>query len=98
MRGAGFGLRSGPAVFGSERQTEGSGGGQEIDDLFDGFVGAVVGAFEAAVWPMLGVRPVVKAAVGERTAQALVEEQQEQCDLNAFSAEEVGVARAVTLD
>ena len=44
---------------------EGSGCGEEIDDLFDGFVGAVVGEFEAAVWAMLGIWSVVKAAVGE---------------------------------
>ena len=47
---------------------------------------------------MLRIRLVVKAAVGERSTQALVEKQQEQCDLNAFLGEAVGVARAVTLD
>jgi hypothetical protein len=62
----------------------GLGCGQEIDDVLDGFVGAVVGEFEAAAWAMVGVRPVVKAAVGERSAQALVKEQEEQCDLHAF--------------
>ena len=39
----------------------GLGCGQEIDDVLDGFVGAVVGEFEAAAWAMVGVRPVVKA-------------------------------------
>jgi hypothetical protein len=92
------GLRWKCVVCDAERQAEGSGCGQEIDDLFDGFVGAVIGEFEAAVWPMLRVGPVVKAAVGEGSAQALVEKQQQQCDLNAFSSEEVGVARAVTLE
>jgi hypothetical protein len=86
------------AVCDAERWAERSGCRQEIDDLFDGFVGAVVGEFEAAVWAMLRVRPVVKAAIGERSTQALVEEQQQQCDLNAFLGEAVGVARAVALD
>ena len=63
---------------------DGSGGRQQIDDLFDGVVGAVVGEFEAAIWAMLRIRPVVKAAIGERSTQALVEEQQEQCNLNTF--------------
>ena len=75
-----------------------SGCGQEIDDFFDGFVGAVVGGFEAAVRPMLGGWPVVEATVGERSAQALVEEQEEQCDLNPLGGEQVSVARAVALE
>ncbi len=77
MRDAEVGLRSRCAVCGAERRAEGSGCRQEIDDVFDGFVGAMIGAFEAAVWAMLRVRAVVKAAVGERSAQALVEKQQE---------------------
>jgi hypothetical protein len=32
--------------------------------FFDGFVGAVVGGRESAVWPMLGVWPMVEATVG----------------------------------
>ena len=68
----------------AERRAEGSGCRQEIDDFFDGLVGTVVGKFEAAVWPVVRIRPVVKAAVGERSTQALVEEQQEQCDLDAL--------------
>jgi len=84
MRGEGVGLRSGCALFGPERRAEGSGCGQEVDDFFDGLVGTVVGEFEAAVWPVLQIRPVMKAAVGERSTQALVEEQQEQGDLMPF--------------
>ena len=67
-------------------------------NFFDGFVGAVVGGFEAAVWPMLGVWPVVEAAVGERSAQALVEEEEEQGHLNPLGGEKVCVARAVALE
>jgi hypothetical protein len=76
-------LRWKSVVCDAERWADGSGCRQKIGDLFDGFVGAVVGEFEAAVWPMLRVWPVVKAAVGERSAQLLVEKHQQQCDLNA---------------
>ena len=51
-----------------------------------------------AVWPMLGIWPVVEATVGERSAQALMEEQEEQCDLNPFGGEKVGITRAVALE
>ena len=87
-----LGLCCGDAGGGGSRRR------QEIDDLFDGFVGVVVGPLEAAVWAMLLIRPVVKAAIGERSTQAFVEKQQEQGDLNAFSGQAVGVARTVTLD
>jgi hypothetical protein len=49
----------------------GSGNGEEIDDILDGFVGAVVGAFETAVWPMLRVRSVVHGET-ERGEDGLV--------------------------
>ena len=57
---------------------------QEVDDPLDGGVGAVVGGFKAAVRPMLRVRPVMEAAVGEGAAQTLVEEEEEQGDLDAL--------------
>jgi hypothetical protein len=37
-------------------------GGEQIDDVLDGLVRAVVGGFESAVWAMLRVRTVVEAA------------------------------------
>ncbi len=43
-------------------------GSEHIDDLLDGFVGAVVGGFQPAVWA------VVEAAVGERPAEPFMEE------------------------
>jgi hypothetical protein len=46
----------------------------------DGFVGAVVGGFEFAGGLVVGVGAVVEAAVGEGTAEPLVEEQKEQRD------------------
>src|SRR5262252_80112 len=41
---------------------------EKLDNIFDGFVGAVIGEFKAAVWPMLGLGAVVETAVGERSA------------------------------
>ncbi|MBO0711840.1 MAG: hypothetical protein J2P47_11245 [Acetobacteraceae bacterium] len=67
---------------------------REIDNVLDSFVGAVVGEFEAVVRPMLGIWSVVKAAVGERSAQALMKEQEEQRDLSAFCREEIVTTRA----
>ena len=58
----------------------------------DGGVGAVIGGFEPAVGPMLRVWPVMEAAVGERPAEALMEEEEEQRHLDAFLREPVGVA------
>jgi hypothetical protein len=57
----------------------------------DGGVGAVICGFEPAVRSMLRVWPVMEAAVGERPAQALVEEEEEQRHLDAFLREAVGV-------
>lgn len=56
----------------------------------------MIGGFESAVGPMLGIRLVVEAAVCERTAEALVEEQKQESDLNAFGRQAVGVASAIT--
>ena len=50
-------------------------GGEQIDDILDGLVGAVVGGFESAVWAILRVRTAVEAAVGKWSAQPFVEEQ-----------------------
>ena len=59
-------------------------GGKRSTIVLDGGVGAVIGGFEFAVGPVLGVWLVVEAAVGEWAAQALVEEQEEQGDLDAL--------------
>ena len=63
----------------------------------NGFVGAMVGGFELAGRLVMGVRAVVKAAVGEGAAEPFVKEQEEQGDLNPFWGETVGVAGSVTL-
>ena len=66
--------------------------------MFDGFVGAVIGGFEAAGGTVFGIGAMMEAAVGERSAQPFMEEQEEQRDVDAFCGEAVGVARAVALD
>src|SRR5580704_10008811 len=74
-----------------------SSGGEQIDDLLNGLVGAVVGGFELAGRLVLGVGAVVEAAVGEWAAKPFVEEQKKQGNLDPFGGETVGVAGAVTL-
>ena len=59
----------------SNNEVAASGCGEQIDDILDGLVGAVIGCFESAVWAMLRVWSVMKAAVGKRSAQPFVEEQ-----------------------
>ena len=49
----------------------------------------------AGLW--MGVRAVVKAAVGERAAEPFVKEQKEQPNLNPLGGETVGIAGAVAL-
>ena len=65
--------------------------------MLDGVVGAVVGGFKFAGGLVGGIRAVMEAAVGERPAQPLVEEQKEQRHLDAFRREAVGVAGVVPL-
>jgi hypothetical protein len=52
-----------------------SGCGEQVDDILDGLVSAMIGSFESAVWAMLRVWSVVEAAVGKGSAQPFVEEQ-----------------------
>jgi len=47
----------------------------------------MVGGFELAGRLVMGVRAVVKAAVGKRAAEPFVKEQEEQGDLNPFWGE-----------
>ena len=44
---------------------------------------------------MLGIRLVVEAAVCQRTAEALVEEQEQESDLNAFGRQAVSITSAI---
>ena len=57
----------------------------------------MIGGFEFAVRPVGRVGFVMEAAVGEWTTEALVKEQEEERDMNAFGREAVGVAAAVAL-
>ena len=59
----------------SNNEVAPSRGSEQIADVLDGLVGAVVGGFESAVWAMLRVRTVVEAAVGKWSAQPFVGEQ-----------------------
>jgi hypothetical protein len=49
----------------------------------------VIGGFESAVEPMLGIGLVVEAAICEWAAEALVEEQKQESDRNAFGGQAV---------
>ena len=71
---------------------------EHIDNPLNGFVGAVVGGFEATVWRVVGIRAVVEAAVGDRPAEPFMEEQEQQSDLDTFRGETVSVTGTVTLD
>jgi hypothetical protein len=50
-------------------------GSEDIDNLLDGFVGAVVGGFKLAVWTVFKVRLVVEAAIRDGSAEPFMEEQ-----------------------
>jgi len=73
-------------------------GSEHIDNLLDGFVSAVVGGLESTVWSVVGIRAVMEAAVGDRSAEPFMEEQKEQGDLDTFGGETVGVTGTVALD
>ena len=57
----------------------------------------VIGRFEPAVGSVLGLGLMMKAAVGEGSAQPFMKEEKEQSDLNPFRREAIGVAGSVTL-
>jgi hypothetical protein len=58
----------------------------------------VVGGLEYAVWPFDRIGSVVEAAVGKRTTEALVEEQEQERDVNTLGGQAVGIASAITLE
>jgi hypothetical protein len=59
----------------SNNEVAPSRGDEQIDDVLDGRVGAVVGGFKSAVWAILRIWTAVEAAVGKWSAQPFVEEQ-----------------------
>ena len=54
-----------------------SSGHHKVNDALDGDIGAVIGGFEPAIGAVLRVWLTMEAAVGERPADALVEEREE---------------------
>lgn len=72
-------------------------GAEQIDDVFDRFVGLVVGGLEFGVRTMGSVGFVMKATVGQWSAEALVKEEKQECDLDSLGGEVVAVTGTVTL-
>src|SRR6266581_8158153 len=70
-------------------------GGEQVDDVLDGLVGFVISGFDLAVRTMGGIGLVVESAVGQRTTEAFVKEQEQKRDVHAFGGEAVGVTAAV---
>ena len=66
--------------------------------MLNGLIGFVIRGLEFAVWLVVWVGPVMESTVGERSAETLVEEQKQQCDLHAFRGEPVGIAAAIALE
>ena len=55
-----------------------------MNDVLYGFVGLVVSGFQSTVGPICGIGLVMEATVRQRTTEAFVEEQEQECDLDAF--------------
>ena len=66
--------------------------------MLNGLIGIMVGRFEFALRPVIGIGLVMEATVGEGTAEALVEEEEQERDLHAFGGEPIGVATAIALE
>ena len=52
--------------------------------MLDGLVRFVICSFEFAIRPVVGIRLVMETAVGQRTAEALVKEQEQECNLDTL--------------
>ena len=50
-------------------------GSEHVDNLLDGFVGAVVGGFKLAVWTVFKVWLVMEAAIRDGSTEPFMEEQ-----------------------
>ena len=53
---------------------------------------------DGAIGLELGMRAMMKEAVGQGSAQPLMEEHEEQCDFHAFGGEAIGVVCTVALE
>jgi hypothetical protein len=58
----------------------------------------VIGGLQFAVWAFCWIGFVVEAAVGEGATEALVKEQEQERDVNAFGGQAVGIASAIPLE
>ena len=70
---------------------------RQLDDLLDCVVGFLVGGFQLTIWLMFGVGTMVEQAVGEWPTEPLMEEQKQECDLESFVREAIGVAATIAL-
>jgi hypothetical protein len=57
----------------------------------------MIGRLEPAIGSAFSVGLVMEATVGEGTAQALMKEEEQESDLDAFCREAVGIALSVPL-
>ena len=55
--------------------------------MLDSLVGFVICRLEFAVWAVVGVRLVMETAIGQGTAETLVEEQEQERDLHTLGGE-----------
>ena len=55
----------------------------------------MVCGFEFAVGAVVGIGLVVKTAIGQRTAEALVEKQEQERDLDAFARQAISVTAPI---
>src|SRR5215471_18561117 len=74
-----------------------SSGGEQVDDFLDRCIGTMIGRLEPAIGSALRIGPMVEATVGGRTAQALMKEEEQQSNLDAFCREAVGIVSSVPL-
>ncbi len=57
----------------------------------------MIGGLQRAIGAILGLRYVMKAAVGEWATEALVKKEEQQSHLDALGSQSIGEARAVAL-
>ena len=65
--------------------------------MLDSLVGAMIRGFQLAGRTMMVNGAVMEAAMGERTAEPFMEEEEEQSHLDTFRGEAVGVSGSVPL-
>ena len=61
----------------------------------NGSIGLVIGSFERSFRPRVGVGSMVEETVGQGTAEALVEKEEQKRDFDAFLGEAIGVVVSV---